>query len=242
MEEFIPVQKLEEGFHKETLHLQNMIDSCKVLLDSKHYTTSIALSILIFEELAKFRDILSHLHKKKPITKEEWISISKGGSHNTKLTKLLQDATKDVIELGEDHHKRVQRLERKIGNSKSPDFQQIIKNNPNIKKLKNLNKIKQDCLYLNWNNSEWITFATKISQKEQSIMAEVLYYQNLFIFLEIVVESRHSSVSLDETSTKFQSYRNDPIRLKKEEIEKQVKSKEFWDKVRVAQSVMKDYS
>jgi len=109
MVEHVPLSKLEEGFEKGTAHIQNMIDSSKTLFDSKHYAMSISISILILEELTKFRVILIHLRKKKPISKEEWDALSKGGSHDTKLTKLFEDAQDEVIQMGEEHQNRVQK-------------------------------------------------------------------------------------------------------------------------------------
>lgn len=242
MDEFIPISKLKEGFGIATRHIQNMIDSSKILFDSKHYTTSISLSILTLEELTKFRVILIHFHNKIPITKEEWISLSKGGSHATKLKKIYEDAMKQVIEMGEKHHKKVQELGKKLGQNKLSDFQKITKDNPYVQKLPNLNNIKKDCIYLNWENTDWSTFDTKFTPEGQEIMAEVLFYQNLLLFLEIVLEYRHHTVSLNEKSPRFQEYQNDPIRLKIMEIEKTTTAKEFQEKVAVAQKIMVDYS
>jgi len=126
MVEHIPLSKLEEGFEKGTTHIQNMIDASKTLFDSKHYAMSISISILILEELTKFRVILTHLRKKKQITKEEWDVLSKGGSHDTKLTKLFEDAQDEVIQMGEEHQKRVQELSKKLGEGERSDFQILL--------------------------------------------------------------------------------------------------------------------
>jgi AbiV family abortive infection protein len=242
MDEFIPLLKLEEGFEKQTSHIQGMIDSSKILFDSRNNTMSIAISILILEELTKFRDISIHLRERKSITKDEWDALSKIGSHNTKLTKLFENVQEEVIKMGEEHHKKVIELNRKLGENDHLDFESLSKANQHIQQLKNLNTIKKECIYLDWKDGEWNTFETMFVPRGQAILAEVLFYQNLLVFLDIILEHRHPTTSLDEQSPKFKAYQNDPVRQKIAEIDKIRKTKEFKEKIMTAQAIMADYS
>jgi len=242
-ESFIPNEKLLDGFLKEIKHIEQLLEASKQLHESKFYGVSIAISILAFEELPKLRLIETRLRESQPIKKQEWLSIVKGGSHNLKLVKLFEDSRQQVISMGEEHHTRVQKLHEKLGDPSFPSYQKILTDSKKgAIRLRNLNKIKQDCLYLNWKNSEWLTFSQTYSLLEQELVSEVLIIQNHLLFFDIILEYKIPSVSINEKSIKFQKYRDDSVRKKQVEILKQTESNEFRKKIAIAQKIVENYS
>ena len=121
----ISLSKLEAGFGIGVNHIQEMLDSSKILFDTKHYTMSIVTSVLVLEEITKIAEISEHIRSKKSISKKEWNKLSGSWSHSTKLTKLVEDAQNKVIEMGEEHHQRVEELNKKLGESGHLDFQTL---------------------------------------------------------------------------------------------------------------------
>jgi len=242
-ERFIPNEKLLDGFLKGIEHIDQLLKSCVKLNESKNYSISIAMSVLAFEELTKLRLIETRLRGNKPIKKQEWISITKGGSHTLKQVKMLDDSMQEVVKMGEGHHKKVQELDKKLGHPIPPSIPEMLKEYEKWKhKMKNLNKIKQDCLYLNWKNSGWSTFAQEYSLKEQEALSEVLFVQNHLLLFDLILEYKFPSVPLNEKSIKFQQYRDDPIRKKQVEIHKKSQSNDFKKKISVAKSIIENYS
>ncbi len=237
----IPLTQLKKGFLVGVNHIQEMLDSSKTLLDTGHYTMSISISILTLEEITKFNKISTHIRKRKPISKEEWKELSKPGSHNAKITKVFEYAHDQVIEMGEEHHERVQELSKKLDESDRLDFETISKK-IDIQQLENLNIIKKECIYLDWKENDWNTFEISFIAKGQAAFAEVLFYQNLGIFLAIMLENTNPVVSLDEQSQKFKAYQNNPFMVQLEKIKKIERTNEFKEKIAIAQAILKDYS
>ena len=242
MSKDIPLSKLENGFKKGIVHIQRMIDSSIILHKSEHYSMSIAISILTYEELAKLRDMVVHIRDQKPIIWKEWKEISRGGSHKTKLEKLYDDVLNDVLQSGPAHHEKVQELNQKIGGNDITDFPIQADMERRISLLKNLNDIKKECIYLDWKDGDWITFDINTTTHEQAALAEVLYVQNLLTFLTVQLEYKYPTVSLDERSFKFKAYKNEPIRKQLGDIENYTKTKTFAEKNQTATSVIKKYS
>ena len=242
MDKYIPLSKLEEGIEKGNRHIRDMIDSSRILLESSHYTMSIATSVLILEELTKFRDMVIRLRDKKPFTKSEWDELSRGGSHIIKLVKLFEDVQNEVIQMGERHHRNVQELGRKLGEDVPPDFQTLSDKIPLISKLGNLNIIKKECIYLDWKGGIWQTFETKFSPDNQAILADFLQNLNLLTFLSVLLEHRHPTVLMNEQSSEFKAYQNDPDRIKISEIAKKSKTKEGQEKIQKALTIISSYS
>lgn len=242
-ENFIPHEKLEDGFQKCILHLDQLLESSVKLHELKNYSVSIALSILAFEELTKLRLIETRLRSNQNIKKEEWTRMTKGGSHTLKQVKILDDAMQEIVKMGKEHHKKVQELDKKLGHPIPPSIPELLQEYKKWKyQMKNLNKIKQDCLYLDWKNSGWSTFAQNHSLKEQESLSEILFVRNYLLLFDFILEYKFPTVSFNENSPKFKDYRDDPIRKKQLEIHKKAQSNDFKKKTSIAKSIIENYS
>lgn len=173
----IPTERIQDGLDLCLQQIVELVNSAKGLYDAKHYATSVALSILATEELAKVRLLLERRDKKKDITRREWRDITFGRkSHKLKLTYEYVNAREFLLrEVPEDKYRAMMPVFGIVGGQRQmPYYEELVKSHPeDIRRLEALDVLKQDALYVDWNGSEWNHFLKRMSKHRQKAIAMV---------------------------------------------------------------------
>jgi len=190
-EKEILIQKnqLEMGFKKCQDKILGFAASAKILYDKKQFPESISLSILGYEEIGKLDFIRICIKKNKNITKQEWMGMSRPGSHSYKLLSFYQLALDDVKNLSEAEYNRIVEDEKKKGSPiKFKKFSEIGKNEDLMKKrFSKLNDIKKACFYTDFENGKWISIEDVYSEHELELLANFLLdFTNFGVLTEIL--------------------------------------------------------
>ena len=159
---FVPVEKLSSGIDKTRKQIDLLFESSEVLYNAKKYPLSIAVGILAEEEIAKLDVLREHVKSQKPITVTEWRQLR---DHKSKLTSPYIEAKKSMAEVPEGQYETVKIARGILGfkdfdtpfdDLKTPIEQSAITN------LEKLDRIKQDCFYSDFRNSDWFSFLTNL--------------------------------------------------------------------------------
>ena len=238
----MPMSKLEEGFHEGFAHVQKMIDSSSVLHKSGHHSTSIAISILAHEELAKLRYVVAHIRDQKPIDLKEWKKLSRGGSHNAKLEKFYADFYNDIIRLC------LERPETVLGTNPNLTMEEV-RDFPKRVVLKHLtvlgcklNDIKKECIYLDWNGAAWSTFDNTTTKDERAALAAFLHVLVLRTIFVIKSEYDTLEVPLAEQTAKVNLWGYAATRNKLEGMQDEITSKSLDKTIQTVMASIGKYS
>lgn len=168
----IPLIKVSEGYKISSNIINRLLWDSEVLIKNKSYSSSIPLSILAFEEFSKMLILNSSLKLKKGLPISIWEGLSKGGSHDIKLT-LYIEARKKILEI--DIPKNLDdvysKFSKQIGLADKVGGDEVERETILLQKLfLKLNSIKKKCFYLDYDktNEQWDYFdgTYKIEFKE----------------------------------------------------------------------------
>ena len=179
----IPKEKIQEGFKISHNQIVILLHDSQKLYEEKRYVSSISLSILARGELAKLDVLRLHATSNTGITKDEWTKLTRGGSHQDKLTKSYTDAQEQVSQLDEQTYNRIIEIEKKQGSKLKyrTHYSKIIKYSDTIeKRLKKFNEIKKAAFYISWKNNDWLTLATLYEENDLHVLANYLLQLGLY--------------------------------------------------------------
>lgn len=167
----IPPEKIRDGINLALLYSISLLNSSGELFNKRKYQQSIPLAILAYEESAKANWLLIHLEEKRGVTREDWKSLR---DHKFKLTQLEKDILKRLDNMSDAEMKIYlqfqQESAKEIAETSKEDA--IKKRNDLLDILDKFEKIKEICLYSNWDQNEkkWKSFH-KFSEQEQYAMS-----------------------------------------------------------------------
>lgn len=193
----IPLDRLQEGHSKCAKHIELLIDSCDVLLSSRKYPTTIALSILALEESAKLELIQNHLIHNVGISKKEWDSVTSYGSHSKKLKNPVREEVEAFKRVGKEIVDHVGEWNEYLFGFPTPsyeDYQSITEKH--YEYFGKLNFVKQDCLYMKWDNSKWKTFSI-FSENQQKALAFYRVVHTKLVYYESMINNRFFQITKD---------------------------------------------
>ena len=238
----IPAKNLEEGFQKGIKHIESLLEASQILFDSKKYPSSLSLSILALEEVTKLRMIRNSFLEKKGITNQEWFNLKKGGSHKDKLTRPSEERKKHLHEMGEERFEGARTLKKMIGDPLAVlSYSQMKKGSEGYSIMGKLDKVKQDCFYLDWKNSKWSSASIKLSKNQMEAMAHISLEITKWFLNQTILYSRHPEIELNENSESFQKYLNDPLLKKDQEYKKKFTTNKFVKAITIATKTLENY-
>lgn len=209
----IPKEKLSEGIDSCKDHITEILSDSKKLYESRKFISSIALSILVHEEVGKLNIIRAHHVLKTDITKKEWENLSKPGSHTFKLTTFYGLAIEDLKKMGEEKYNRIVEEEKQRGNKqKFRPYSELLKNESLMRtRFKILNEIKKSCLYLDWKNSEWFNISKIYSEHELELLANYILELAGYEFYSELLAYKYPSDFYHQVSPEVSIMRQDPL-------------------------------
>lgn len=172
----IPKKNLDAGFKKCHNCVTCLLSDSRKLYDEKRFVSSIALSILAYEEVGKMDFIRMKIKNECDILEKEWKEMSSYGSHSYKLISFYQFALEDVQKLSEDEFNRIVEEEKKRGSivkfkklSELKEGEEIIK-----KRFRKFNDIKKACFYEDWKDEKWFDINDVYNEHELELLANFL--------------------------------------------------------------------
>src|SRR3972149_3835392 len=203
--ELIPHRALEDGFSRAEFQINALIHSSQLSFDGGEYTTSIALSILAYEELYKMHTFARKLIKRVGISEKEWNQIIFGSreerksAHVVKMEKSYLDKKQDILEKGKIHNLIAKSVLTKLyGYDDYREFEILSKTDPlALARLVSFTKIKNSCFYLGWKDGKW-DFFNNISKPERQALAKFLLFLTNFEFKQTLLDKKHPRITNDE--------------------------------------------
>lgn len=240
VDDFIPLKKLHEGFTKCQDHVSLLLEGSKLLYDYKKYSLSMPLSILALEECAKLSLFSKKVYGGKGISHEEWKSLTKGGSHSTKLTKPLKDSRDELSEKGEQAYEIVASRQKNIGSIINfPPLDKMLSAYEKEENLiENLNKIKKLCLYVDWKEGNWESFLSNFTTHQKKVFSSFLLTYVNFVFNNELLGMKYPHFPYDKDSSEFKKFINDPLWQTAQKYEKLVNTNEFRKNQLIASSLL----
>lgn len=244
--ELIPYERLSEGFEKAQFQVKSLLESSQAVLNEKHYSVSIALSILAFEECYKMQMFQHAIDEKNGINEEEWIVITKGDkkrpAHVVKSQRFYKDSKQYVQSRGEESSAIVEEILKKIDPTyKVRKFSEKIEQKPEvIERLSGLNSIKNSCFYLDWKDDNWYFFNNK-SKKERKSFAEFLIWFVEIFYCHRIANHLHPIMYNDENSKEFKDFMNDSHTKRAHELEKLEKDKKFKITIMLGRKILDEF-
>ena len=238
----IPIRSLKEGFQKEVKHINSLLEGSEILYKSRKYSESLPLSILAHEEITKLKTIRDHYLQNKGITTKEWFDLKKGGSHREKLTRPSSERKKRLHEMGEGRFEVARKLKQMIGDPLAfTSYSQMKESAKGGTIMGKLDKVKQDCFYLDWENSRWFSASIKLSKRQLQAMAHVSLEITKWFLNQTILYSRHPEIELDENSDSYKKYLSDPFLKKDQEFKKNFFSNKLKKDVLLATQTLEKY-
>lgn len=164
----------------------------------------------------------------EPIKEKEWKKITNDSeAHIKKLVKPVRDENNAMKLLGKDSYEKLQKFSSRLGFGNMPSFDDITSiDDSHFSYYRILNKIKQDCIYLDWNASDWFSFFYLPIKKQQAFANCRLIYTKRIILSLIIRNRLHQLLNSASGSKKLKKeilfYRQEIFK-----IEKIIKSKKF---------------
>jgi len=238
----IPSEKLKDGLKKEANHIESLLEASQILYYKKKYSLSLPLSVLALEEVTKLRMIRDNYLQNNGITTKEWFDMKKGGSHKVKLTKPSSERKKRLYEMGEPTFEAARKLKTMINDPlKHITYSKMKEFTKDGSPMEKLDKIKQDCFYLDWKNSKWSSARIKLSKNQLQAMAHVSLEITKWFLNQAILYSRHPEIELDENSESFKKYLNDPLLKKDKDFKKKFQSNKFRKELTMATKILENY-
>lgn len=239
----IPTSQLQSGFDECRKQIETLIDSAQILYDKRKFSISLPLLILAREEYAKLTLFLMHIVENDGITKKEWLEYTRGGGvHSNKLTGVVKKAKKRIERDGPEKYEEMQEFYLKKGfGTRKRVYEDTVSINPQtIENLNNLNTIKQDCFYLDWQDGEW-NIITKRSNRQLKALVytsmtsiQQLLYGHIFMNC---LDRIQKNQDINEDFSEFNDYYG-KWQKKKQELA----SKKFLEKLKITHVVLQEYS
>jgi len=238
----IPAKKLKDGLDKDVRHIASLLEASEILYESKKFSESLPLSILALEEVTKLKTIRDHYIKKMGITNKEWFDLKKGGSHKKKLTQPSEERKKRLHEMGEERFEVARQLKQMIGDPLGNlSYEQMKNASKGYLNMGKLDKIKQDCFYLDWQDSKWVSARIKLSPKQLEALSWVSLEITKWFLNQIMLYSKHPEIELDENSESYKKYASDPLLKKDQEFKKLFGKSKFLTKITIATKTLENY-
>jgi len=164
----IPVIDLENSRKQTISHIETLLKSAQNSIKKKDYAIATGISVLALEEVTKLSILNERIKSKKPVYENDWKALSK---HLTKLRmpfKKMSTQLKDKSTFA--------KLKTVMGKKASDMIDTLAmfatsEEGGVLKTLSNLDKLKQDCFYINQRDSKMFSISTSLSSKEQKLLA-----------------------------------------------------------------------
>lgn len=238
----IPEKNLKEGFKKQIQHVENLLESSQLLYDSKKYPSSLSLSILALEEVTKLRLIREHLRKNKGILEKDWKNMKKGGSHKMKLVQPSIQRKKRLEEMDEKKYDAIEEFKKITG---SPfdrmTFSEMKKATEKYSMMTKLDKIKQDCFYLDWDGKNWVSAKLNLTKRELDSLSFYSLNSTKWYLNQTILYTKYTTISTDPESESFQKFTNDPLHKKDLEFKKSFMKPKTKTKFSIAYKIIEKY-
>jgi len=176
--DYISYEMAQKGIDRSLTLANRLLKGADHLLVEKDYTSSVCLSILAFEEVSKASAIYLKVKQGKGLTKSEWIEVSYGKkAHDNKLITVVSEREKNLARLTKNDEEYIKTVNQRFG---IPTLSNLEYAKAETKMLKDilprLNALKQDCMYLNWNEDEerWSYFDMKFGKQIKKAIASFL--------------------------------------------------------------------
>lgn len=196
----IPVSKLNEGLDKSKRQIQLLIDSSELLVERRKYPTALALLVLAREEISKLNLIQQHQKDEKPITEVEWTKVT---SHKSKLALPYLTAFEHLKDKPKEYMVALDQLNKKLGFSEHA-FAGVVKpvSKEMLKTVEKNDLLKQDSLYLNWNEEkkEWVLSLDDFAIEELKAIATVSLLWTQIFFYHRLLTLRFSKINSQNES------------------------------------------
>jgi|APSaa5957512535_1039671.scaffolds.fasta_scaffold04523_3 AbiV family abortive infection protein len=185
----IPHSKLDEGLSSCKIQIKTLLDSCDLLYSKRKYSTSISLSILAYEELSKMQFLIDHYDHNQSISKKEWQKLKQ---HRKKLGYVFGMGMEIISGLPDSSIESVENERGKLGFEKnSPrDYEDGVAVTGVKNLLNNLNIVKQDGFYVDWNfnDFQWDSLFLKFTTNELKSIAYLLLTKSKSLFFQQLME------------------------------------------------------
>lgn len=177
-DEYISPEQVKEGFKKCHIVVNRLLKDAELLMKNGRYSSSVSLAILAYEEVSKANDFRLKIKNEEGMTQSQWTTMSFGRiAHNLKLSSIVNAREKRLEQLNQGQANFLNQVSKKIGLPGYVDFQ-ATKNETMLLKdiFPKLNSVKQDCLYLNWDEKgkHWTYFDRKFNEKIKKAIAKFL--------------------------------------------------------------------
>jgi len=243
MTEKITKKLLVEGFEKQKEQILDLFSAAQEQYDKKRYNISIALAILAIEELTKLRKIRDSDYVNGHMDISEWNQLNQGpGVHAKKIGKPVKDLIRRQEEKNDEYWDLVKEFVDSTLIAKGGEKTVKVKSSFDPEMVSALNNLKQACLYLDFKDKKWHSAKIILSQKEIEAIAYVTLLQVDFNLTEILLHNKHRDIEVDEESTSYKEYINDPLFEKRVGFQKISKSGIFQRKAIIAKSALKKFN
>lgn len=197
------------------------------MYEDKRFATSIALSILAYEEVGKMDFIRLKIKSKEDIFENEWRKMSTLDSHSSNLLSFYQLALNDVKKLSEEEYNRL--LKRKKGSLvKFKKLSEIKENEEIMKKLfRKFNDIKKACFYEDWKDEKWLDINDVYDEHELELLANFLLDFAGYGLCTEMLDYKYPSNFYHQVSKEINIMMHDEIWLEREKYIKAVSSAEY---------------
>ena len=168
----IQVKDLESSQKQTIFHIETLLKSAQNSIKKKDYAIATATSILAMEEVTKLSILNERIQSKKPIYENDWKALTKH------LTKLKMPFKKLITKMKD---KSIVAQLKTLVDKKTTDMIDALSTLATseegnvLKGLANLDKLKQDCFYINLRDGKMFSISTSLSQKEQKLLANWMH-------------------------------------------------------------------
>jgi len=195
----IPKGKISDGYKKSKRQIESLLDSSQILYNSKQYATSLSLSILAREELAKLLVLQDHLKDGTKISCDEWKKLTKNTknvtAHKFRLTyspKVSREGVQKKFTRA--MHEQMVSERKQLGLPTGMSYEQMMLITSEYEKgYEILDKIKQDCWYLGW-DGKWNSLQIKLDANEIKGLAYINLNDTNSMYLSAISMRIHKQI------------------------------------------------
>jgi len=238
--EYITFEEAKEGYKKMMKVVKRLLGDAELNLENGRYSSSLSLTILALEELAKADYFRLKIGEKKGLTKSEWNKLTLGGSHDFKLNYFLDRKKVRVEKMTDENVRELSQLAVKFGVPITYNNKDELKLEIEMFKkiIAKFNLIKQECFYTNWDakNRKWNYFESRFSDKVKLAISE-------YLFLEAKKDYYNEKFALELPAKPFQAFNSeDWVKVEKSEnrIELAKAHQKLMKKVRINLQLIRD--
>ena len=184
---YIQSDKILGGIYSSLINAQDHADAAYHLYHKNWFQQSIPLSIISYEESSKADFLISFFNDKKHVTKDHWNDIK---HHNFKLSRFEQKIIDSIPNCSEHEIDFFEGfLKDNLGIEKNWSLKNSIDDRKSLlTDLKKLQRLKEICLYCDWNvkKKTWNNFTALPKNYQKSLayltitFAEDIYYKTKY--------------------------------------------------------------